>query len=87
MFVEQNRGLRDYRLTRISELESDEGLFDSVVLMNELGALYYAENRVQDALNLFYRVLKNDPENVSANGYVQLIQGVLDFVNNDMLNP
>lgn|GEM_PF-1133220 len=87
MFVEQKRGLRDCRLERISELEKDEKLFDSVALMNELGALYYAENRVQESLNLFYRVLKNDPTNVSANGYVQLIRGVLDFVNKEMLNP
>ncbi len=87
MFVEQKRGLRDIRLAKIEELENCEELSVSTELMNELGALYYAENRTQEALNIFYKVLENDPANVSANGYVQLIRGVLDFVNKDLMNP
>lgn len=87
MFVEQSDGVRTSRLKRISELESCNDLGNSLEKMNELGALYYAENRVQEALNIFYKVLREDPANVSANGYVQLIRGVLDFVNKDLMNP
>ena len=87
MLVESGIGLRDERLARIQVLETELQNGTSVKGMNELAALYYAENRVQEALSLFHEVLEIDSQNVEANGYVQVIRGVLDYVNKDLLNP
>lgn len=84
---ESGEEIRNRRLQRISFLEKSDELNLSVTMMCELGQLYYAENRVQEALNQFYNVLKMDESNSIARSYVQIIRGVLDFVNKDLLNP
>ena len=87
MLVESGIGLREERLARIQRLETELQNCSSVKVMNELASLYYAENRVQEALSLFHEVLEMDSQNVEAKGYVQVIRGVLDYVNKDLLNP
>ncbi|MBP3419105.1 MAG: hypothetical protein J6K74_00735 [Marinifilaceae bacterium] len=84
---ERGEEIRVKRLQRISILEKSEELNFSVAMMCELGQLYYAENRVQEALNQFYKVLKMDESNSIARSYIQIIRGVLDFVNRVLLNP
>ena len=79
--------VRALRLKSIEELENDSELTVSIEKMNKLGALYHAEGRVQDALNLFYAVLRRDEANKMAKGYIQLMREVLDFVNKDLMNP
>ena len=87
MLAEEKNDVRILRLKGIEELENDSELAVSIDKMNKLGALYHAEGRVQDALNVFYAVLKQDEANKVARGYVQLMREVLDFVNKDLMNP
>lgn len=87
MFAIGSEGLRDARLKAISELENDAELHLSIDKMNRLGELYHAEGRVQESLNIFYTVLKQDRENQVAKAHVQLMQEVLNFVNKDLMNP
>ena len=88
MFAERKESdVRALRWKSIEELENDSELAVSIDKMNKLGALYHAEGRVQDALNVFYAVLKRDETNKIAKGYVQLMREVLDFVNKDLMNP
>ena len=87
MLAEKENGGRELRLKSIKELENDPELTISVDKMNKLGALYHAEGRVQDALNVFYAVLKQDEANKVARGYIQIMREVLDFVNKDLMNP
>lgn len=87
MLAEKDSNVRVLRLRAIEELENDSELAVSIDKMNKLGALYHAEGRVQDALNVFYTVLKQDETNKVAKGYIQLMREVLDFVNKDLMNP
>ena len=79
------KDVRAARLAKIAELESCGEL--SPDGMTELGALYYADGRNREALNMFYGALDRDPGNVKARGYVQLLREVLDYVNKDLMNP
>lgn len=85
--LRSGKEIREERLDRINCLERDERLYEAPQLMCELGQLYYAENRVQEALDMFYKVLNMDTDNSVAKSYVRIIRGVLDFVNKDLMNP
>ncbi len=56
-------------------------------LLEELGALLYAEDRIKEAQDTLYALLKINPRNATALGYIELIRSRLDFVNKDLMNP
>ncbi len=79
--------LRAERIRRIDELMRLVEGGATEELLEELGALLYAEDRIKEAQDTLYALLKINPQNATALGYIELIRSRLDFVNKDLMNP
>ncbi len=67
--------------------EGSVNLAEREEFLEELGALLYAEDRIKEAQDTLYALLKINPQNATALGYIELIRSRLDFVNKDLMNP
>ncbi len=87
------------RLKRVEELIKEEKAMEARKVFNDIATeesvLYYLvkgalEQKFQnlgEAINAYSKVLEMDPENITANNNIHLIQNILNFWNPEMFNP
>lgn len=87
------------RLKRVEELIKEEKALEARKVFKDIApeetVLYYLvkgtlEQKFQnfgEAINAYSKVLELDPENISAQNNLHLIQNILNFWNPEMFNP
>lgn len=79
-------GRRREAIEELSLLLNDEACEREKVLL-ELGILYNSVANTTQALNCLNEVLRINPDNLKAQVYVQMINGILNYYCKELLNP